>query len=269
MVTEERRTAGPLPAAQSTHRGTLASTGTMAGTPEYMSPEQCQGLRLDGRSDMYSLGCMLYEMLSGTVPFRRAAMADVLDAHLTAPVPPLRPQRAGSPIPQAIEALVLRMLAKDPKLRFPSMHEVERQLRREADLLRIQRGERVMWERDHLQWLVHRHARSRQPDWGNSLLLRRMFAFFIALMSVRFGRHLKPVLPPAAPLPRPPIIDRTTAAPAPPRDRAAPSVDCGLSRPETADAAVSACSSPRRSRTAPASASPAFESGPPPGPRGR
>lgn len=186
-------------------RHTQSTMGTLAGTPLYMSPEQCQGLPLDGRSDMYSFGCVLFEMLTGSAPFQRSTLVEILDAHLTAPVPPLHPPKGD--LTHSFEQLVLRMLAKDPMLRLPSMQQVERQLRQEADLLRIQRGEQVMWEREHLQWLVQRHARARQPSLANSSLLRQMLAILIALISIRFGRHLRPILPPAPPLPHPPHIE--------------------------------------------------------------
>jgi serine/threonine-protein kinase len=90
-------------------RHTQSTMGTLAGTPLYMSPEQCQGLPLDGRSDMYSFGCVLFEMLTGSAPFQRSTLVEVLDAHLTAPVPPLHPPKGD--LTHSFEQLVLRMLA--------------------------------------------------------------------------------------------------------------------------------------------------------------
>ena len=76
------------------------------------------------------------------------------------------------------------MLAKSPAARFPAMREVEVQLRQEAELLLLQRGERVLWERDHLQWLAQRDRRARRPTFGKSPLLRRLVALFLALMGI-------------------------------------------------------------------------------------
>jgi putative nucleotidyltransferase with HDIG domain len=97
--------------------------GMVIGTPAYMSPEQCRGqAELDHRSDIYSLGIMLYEMLTGTVPFRRDSTPDVLLAHVRdQPVPPLDlDPKLSKPISDAI----VRALDKDPALRFASMREL-------------------------------------------------------------------------------------------------------------------------------------------------
>jgi len=97
--------------------------GTVLGTPTYMSPEQCRGqAELDHRSDIYSLGVMLYEMLTGTVPFRRDSPADVLLAHVhDAPASPfdLNPK-----LSKHIGVAILRALEKDPARRFASMREL-------------------------------------------------------------------------------------------------------------------------------------------------
>jgi len=238
--------------------------GTIAGTPHYMSPEQCQGQRLDGRSDIYSLGCMLYEMLTGRVPFPGDTPDDILDAHLTAPVPPMQPQQEGQTIPRALQQLVLQMLAKAPELRFALMSEVERLLCQEADLLRIQRGEKVLWARDEFQWLLRRHAKSRQPQLGNSLLLRRMVAVVSTLLFVQLGHHMQPSLHPTHRLPRPPRIAALATS------RAAPGVR-GLRPPSPAEpprqaAALTLCTVESRADTAPASASPVVENVRPPSP---
>lgn len=148
------------------------------------------------------------------------------------------------------------------------MREVEVQLRQEAELLLLQRGERVLWERDHLQWLAQRDRRARRPTFGKSPLLRRMVALFFALMGIRLGRHVKPIMPPLLPLPRPPHIEgsfhpiprESGLAPLSSADQACASGQSGL---------VSACSGSRRSDAAPASASPAAVSAPPPEPPGR
>ncbi len=102
-------------------RTTMA--GTVLGTPAYMSPEQCRPeSELDRRSDIYSLGVMLYEMLTGTVPFSYEALPDVMLAHMNErPVPPLErnPKLSGH-----INAAILRALEKEPAKRFASMLEL-------------------------------------------------------------------------------------------------------------------------------------------------
>lgn len=95
-------------------------TGTMVGTPSYMSPEQCVGATLTWSSDLYSLGIVAYELLTGSVPFTGNAFA-VMQAHTATPPPPIRDRRADCP--PEVEAAVTRMLAKTPAERFASMAE--------------------------------------------------------------------------------------------------------------------------------------------------
>ncbi|HMY58589.1 MAG TPA: serine/threonine-protein kinase [Pseudomonadota bacterium] len=112
----------------------LTGTGMTVGTPEYMSPEQARGETVDWRSDQYSLGCILYEMLTREIPFDGKGAFEVMYKHLNAqPVPPRkrRPERADF-ISSELEAIVLKMLAKKPKDRHPSMRVVELALRDEA-----------------------------------------------------------------------------------------------------------------------------------------
>ncbi|MGN6565708.1 MAG: protein kinase domain-containing protein, partial [Thermomicrobiales bacterium] len=104
--------------------GTAAPTkpGTMLGTPEYMSPEQAQGVPLDGRSDLYSLAVVLYEALTGRPPFRAETPADtpvsIVVRHLT--VPPPTPRAINPNVSPAVEAVLLRSLAKRPEERYPT-----------------------------------------------------------------------------------------------------------------------------------------------------
>jgi eukaryotic-like serine/threonine-protein kinase len=102
--------------------GTTALTthNMVFGTPEYMSPEQARGDELDARCDVYAAGIILYELLTGTVPFSGATPLNVLTAHLTSPPVPPRlkaPERAISP---ALEAVVMYAIAKDPAERYAS-----------------------------------------------------------------------------------------------------------------------------------------------------
>jgi serine/threonine protein kinase len=95
-------------------------TGTVLGTPAYMSPEQCRGTgEVDHRSDLYSLGCVLYEMACGRLPFAYLGTGELMAAHLKEPPPPPRSWNAA--VPPALEALVMRLLSKAPGDRPRSM----------------------------------------------------------------------------------------------------------------------------------------------------
>lgn len=99
--------------------------GMVMGTPAYMSPEQAQGEELDGRSDQYALGCILYEMLCGSVPFdHRRNVAKVLMGHITGRVVPLSERLPAGAVSESLDKLVLRLLAKQPDQRFANMAEV-------------------------------------------------------------------------------------------------------------------------------------------------
>ena len=101
--------------------------GTVVGTPAYMSPEQCRGqAELDHRSDIYSLGIMLYEMLTGTVPFRRDSPADVLLAHVRDT--PASPFDLNPKLSKHMGEAILRALEKEPARRFASMRELRNAL---------------------------------------------------------------------------------------------------------------------------------------------
>ena len=97
---------------------THTKTGTLVGTAAYMSPEQCYGLPATWASDLYSLGVVAYEMITGAAPFKGSSFA-VMQAHAVQPVPPLRDARPDCP--PELEAAVMRMLAKEPGDRWPSI----------------------------------------------------------------------------------------------------------------------------------------------------
>jgi eukaryotic-like serine/threonine-protein kinase len=95
-------------------------TGTVVGTPVYMSPEQCYAKELTGASDQYSLGVVAYEMLAGRPPFTGSSFA-LMRAHTDEPPPPLRDVRPD--VPPSMEAALMRMLAKRPDERFATLAE--------------------------------------------------------------------------------------------------------------------------------------------------
>lgn len=109
--------------------GEAASTslGMTFGDPHYMSPEQAQGNPVDRRADIYSLGVMAYEMLTGAPPFTGSKVFDVLTKHLEEePVPP---SRTRNDVPPWLDAIVLRMLAKQPDARFVTVYRLVEALR--------------------------------------------------------------------------------------------------------------------------------------------
>jgi len=113
----------------------LTRTGQVFGTPHYMSPEQALGKGLDLRSDIYSVGVILYEMATGRVPYQAESFMGILTQHITAtPAPPrqLAPDRQ---IPVEFEQLILRAMAKEPAQRFASMDEMAQALAHLAQTL--------------------------------------------------------------------------------------------------------------------------------------
>jgi eukaryotic-like serine/threonine-protein kinase len=99
----------------------LTATGMVVGTPTYMSPEQASGERdIDGRTDIFALGCVLYELASGEAPFKGPTPQATLMRRFTGPPRPLRPV---VPVPEHVEAAILRSVARDPAERFPTAGE--------------------------------------------------------------------------------------------------------------------------------------------------
>jgi serine/threonine protein kinase len=105
----------------------LTGTGEVFGTAAYMAPEQARGNELDARSDMYSLGIMAYEMLTGHVPFTGVNAIHVITKQLSEAPAPLR--RHEPTIPVEVETLVLKMIAKEASQRYASMDALEQALR--------------------------------------------------------------------------------------------------------------------------------------------
>jgi len=103
-------------------RSRVTTAGLMVGTPSYMSPEQVHGgVEVDGRSDVWALGVVLYELLTGTSPFERDLVADTLNAVLVAPPPPLRALGA---VPVGLERVIARCLEKAPEARFATVRDL-------------------------------------------------------------------------------------------------------------------------------------------------
>jgi tRNA A-37 threonylcarbamoyl transferase component Bud32 len=114
---------------------TATQTAAMLGTAQYLSPEQAQGQAVDYRSDLYSLGCCLYEMLTGTVPFRGATPVAIAYRHVRED--PTPPRLLNPDVPPSLEAVCLKAMAKRPEDRYQTAAELR------ADLERARAGRRV------------------------------------------------------------------------------------------------------------------------------
>jgi serine/threonine protein kinase len=100
----------------------LTRSGVGVGTPAYMSPEQGQGIRVDSRSDVYSLGVVLYEMVTGRVPYEAETPMAVVLKHITSPL--RTPRELNPSLPEAVECVVLKALSKDPADRYQTASEM-------------------------------------------------------------------------------------------------------------------------------------------------
>lgn len=106
----------------------LTQTGEIFGSPFYMSPEQCQGFPLDQRSDLYSLGCLMYETLTGYPPQMGESFVATALKHINDPPPSFAAIAPGANIPKQIENVVLKCLEKNPKDRYASAEQVKQGL---------------------------------------------------------------------------------------------------------------------------------------------
>ena len=100
----------------------LTTAGTVMGTPDYMSPEQAQGQNADFRSDIYSLGVVLYEIFTGALPFTGDTLMQIVLSHIRDP--PLPPRQKNPRIPERLEAVILRAMEKDPARRYQTVQEM-------------------------------------------------------------------------------------------------------------------------------------------------
>ncbi len=114
----------------------LTQTGAVMGTATYFSPEQAQGLPVDGRSDVYSLGVVLYEMVTGRPPFSGDNPVSVAYKHVRETPPP--PRQLNPTVPAAFEAIILQAIAKSADQRYASASDLR------ADLVRYQQGQAVL-----------------------------------------------------------------------------------------------------------------------------
>jgi serine/threonine protein kinase len=121
--------------------GGLTGTGHFLGTIDYVAPEQIAGRPVEARTDIYALGCVLYECFTGQVPFHRDDDAATLWAHLTEPAPPVTAVRPD--LPPAVDAVVSRAMGKAPEERYDSCHDMVQALKHALEIAVPASGSRL------------------------------------------------------------------------------------------------------------------------------
>ena len=144
----------------------MTEAGSIVGTAQYLSPEQARGAPVDPRSDLYSLGIVLYEMLTGKVPFTGDTPVEIAMKHLSQIPEP--PSTLRAEVPHDLDAVVMRALAKDPEQRYGSAEEMD------ADLARVARGVAVSREtEDAMTQVLSGAGHHRRADDGHTPARRR------------------------------------------------------------------------------------------------
>ncbi len=114
----------------------LTQTGDVFGSPYYMSPEQCKGILLDARSDIYSLGCVMYQAVTGKRPFEGDNAYKTIYMHVNVKPPPFSQMRPESNVPAELEAIIMKCLEKEPHMRYQTAQALS------LDLQKLARGDR-------------------------------------------------------------------------------------------------------------------------------
>jgi serine/threonine protein kinase len=107
--------------------GIMSMPGTSMGTPAYMAPEQCEGREIDGRADVYALGVVLYELVTGRLPFAVRTLTEAIRAHTQETPPP--PRSIDAAIPSQLEQIILKAMAKRPEQRYQAADELGQAVR--------------------------------------------------------------------------------------------------------------------------------------------
>lgn len=166
----------------------LTRTGDVFGTPLYMSPEQCRGSQVDARSDIYSLGCVMYEILTGHPPFEGDSPYEIIHKQISTAPEPFSNQLRRSRTTQQLESLILRAMAKSPDDRFQYMLEMS------SSLKAIEIGSKAtqnMLPHQFKMAVARFKASDRQEGILKvGLLISSVLAFFLALIISTFPAEL-------------------------------------------------------------------------------
>src|SRR5215210_2422031 len=160
----------------------MTEAGSIIGTAQYLSPEQARGAPVDQRSDIYSVGVLLYELLTGAVPFTGDTPVEIAMKHLSEV--PQQPSRRRPDVPRGLDLAVVRALAKDPDDRYQTAEEMD------ADLARIEQGLRVSEETTDAATAVRRapvvttgaYRRPPYVDYAEPVRRRPRWPWLLALL---------------------------------------------------------------------------------------
>ena len=176
----------------------LTRTGTVVGTPSYMSPEQITGRTVSGASDQFSIGVILYQMLTGQLPFKGENPTTIL--YKIVHDPPLRPCKQRNTLPEAVDPVLMRALEKRPEDRFPTCQELANALREGLDVA----TEAIDFDLHHSEAVDRHRRKARQEAKGGKrrrglwpALLFMFFAVVIVFVSLYYRDLLLPPQPEA------------------------------------------------------------------------
>jgi len=171
----------------------LTAIGEIFGSPYYMSPEQCSGGAVDGRSDIYSLGCSLFEVLTGFVPFEGASFVETVMMHQEQYPPELSELLPHKKFSHSIELVVAKCLAKLPQERYQSAKEMS------IDITRIKEGKDLSdyYDKDEQNKLAKRHDKNDDSAKRNKTIAASLAFVSLALAALTLAENSKTAPTPA------------------------------------------------------------------------